>query len=56
MREMVRAQFFGDGDDLDDGVDEVNDLYEDADEGYEKESKEENFAHRLSDVMSKGDG
>jgi len=55
MREMVRAQFFGEGDDLDDGVDEVNDFYEDADDVYEKESNEENFAHHLGDVKSKED-
>jgi RNA recognition motif-containing protein len=54
MREMVRGQFFGAGDDVDDGVDEVNDFHEDADDLYEKESNEENFAHHLSDVKSEG--
>jgi hypothetical protein len=53
MREMVRGQFFGGGDDADYGADDVNDVYEDTDNLYEKESYEENFAHHLSDVMSK---
>jgi hypothetical protein len=55
MREMVRAQFFGEGDDLDDDMSDLNDVYEDADDVYEKELNEGNFANHLSDVKSKED-
>lgn len=54
MREMVRGQFFGGGDDEDDFDDDIDDFYEDEDdfheENSEEEPNEETFATRQNDV------